>query len=186
MMVRWPRSSVVRLALATLLAGALEADAHSGPPYPLVSDRVVGPYRISVWTDPDATDDASKGGQFWVMIEPAAGGPVPSGTRADVSIRALDRPGAVADTAPAQVEQDPSRQFAALRMDHEGPYAVQVRVSGPAGAVVVDTEVTATYDLRPARALLVLYLVPFVLVGFLWIKLLVRRRRARYSRTPLP
>jgi hypothetical protein len=42
----------------------------------------------------------------------------------------------------------------------------------------VESEVDATYDLRPAPALLLLYLMPFVAVGLLWAKLLLRRRSA--------
>ena len=42
----------------------------------------------------------------------------------------------------------------------------------------VEGEVTATYDLRPPPGLLVIYLLPFVTVGALWVKVLVRRRRA--------
>jgi hypothetical protein len=49
-------------------------------------------------------------------------------------------------------------------------------VTGPLGSVKVDSEVDATYDLRPAPVLLVVYAVPFVLLGFLWIRLLIKRR----------
>ena len=59
------------LAAVLLLAASL-AEAHDGPPFPIVSDHVAGPYRISVWTDPDATDDGSPGGQFWVIVEAAS------------------------------------------------------------------------------------------------------------------
>jgi len=44
--------------------------------------------------------------------------------------------------------------------------------------VSVDSEVRATYDLRPSRFMLAIYLLPFLLAGFLWTTLLVRRRRA--------
>jgi hypothetical protein len=62
-------------------------------------------------------------------------------------------------------------------MDHEGRFAVTVTIAGPLGAATVDAEVDATYDLRPPRYLLVVYLMPFVLVGLLWGRLLLRRRR---------
>ena len=47
-----------------------------------------------------------------------------------------------------------SRQFVALLLDHEGPFAVQVTVDGPLGRADVETKVDATYDLRPAPLLL--------------------------------
>ena len=47
-------------ALALILgAGGTRAAAHDGPPYPIVSERLAGPYEVSIWTDPDATDDGS-------------------------------------------------------------------------------------------------------------------------------
>ncbi len=72
-----------------------------------------------------------------------------------------------------------TRQFAALLMDHEGPFAVHVSIDGPLGRADLDTSVDATYDARPAPALLAVFLLPFLLVGFLWGKLLLQRRRGR-------
>jgi hypothetical protein len=64
-------------------------------------------------------------------------------------------------------------------MDHEGRFAVRTTIEGPLGSASDDAEVDATYDLRPPPILIAVYLMPFVLVGFLWLKLLSRRRRAR-------
>jgi hypothetical protein len=152
-------------------------NAHSGPPFPILSNRIAGPYDISIWSDPDATDDGSAAGQFWVILSPAGGGALPAGTHADVSIQAIV-PGAPRVTGPAQpVNQEISRQFAALVLDHEGRFDVTVTVDGPLGQATVEANVDATYDLRPAPIMMAVYLMPFVLVGFLWVKLLVRRRR---------
>lgn len=168
----------VTLALLTLLA-ARPAEAHSGPPYPVISKQTVGAYRVSLWTDPDATDDRTAGGQFWVVIEDGGASPIPPETRARVSIRPLDRDQPFADAQAAPVDGDVTRQYAALVMDHEGPYAVRVIVDGPSGMVTLDTTVDATYDLRPPVPLLAVYLLPFLALGSLWTLRLVRRRRAR-------
>jgi hypothetical protein len=74
------------------------------------------------------------------------------------------------------VRGDITNQFGAVLMDHEGPYAVHVEVTGPLGQAVVDSMVDATYDLRPPPYMLIWYLVPFLLAGFLWTRLLLRRR----------
>ena len=170
------------IGLALILAAwSVHVDAHSGPPYPILSDRVAGPYLISIWTDPDTTDDGSAGGQFWIRIHLVGGGEVPAETRATVSIAAADRPES-ARTAPASpVRGDITNQFAALVMDHEGSFGVLVRIEGPRGRAAVDSSVDATYDLRPPRSVLLIYLVPFVLVGLLWGRLLMRRRAMRSS-----
>lgn len=161
-----------------LVLACATASAHDGPPFPIVSSESAGPYVVSVWTDPDTTDDGSPGGQFWVRLH--AGGerqPVPTGTHALVTIRPLDRPGPERTAKASPVRDDVSNQFAGVVMDHEGRFAVHVLIDGPLGRASVSGSVDATYDLRPAPVLMVLYLVPFVLVGALWLRLLLRRRR---------
>ena len=174
------RRTTLVWALA-LAAAPGEVSAHSGPPYAVVTQQAAGPYRLSLWTDPDSTDDRTPGGQFWVVIEPGRDGAVPPSTRARVAIRPLDRaadaPFVEATAEP--VNGDVTRQYAGLVMDHEGPFAVRVMVDGPWGGGAVDTRVQATYDLRPPLPLLGVYLLPFLAVGFLWTVRLLRRRRAR-------
>ena len=171
------RRIVAALAVA---AATVQVQAHSGPPFPIVTDRVAGPYRLSIWTDPDTTDDGSPGGQFWIVLEPSDRTvPVPPATRAHVSIRPLDRAGPARTARAEPAPNAPDRHFAALLMDHEGRFAVRTTIEGPLGSASVDAEVDATYDLRPPPILIAVYLMPFVLVGFLWLKLLSRRRRAR-------
>jgi hypothetical protein len=146
-----------------------------------------GPYVISVWTDQDATDDGVAAGQFWVIIEPAMDGQsIPSGTHARVSVRPLTTAGPAGPRAPesalntsaAAVRGDLTNQFASVVFDHEGPFSVHVDIDGPLGRGVVDSRVDATYDLRPAPYMLAWYLGPFVIVGILWTRLLLRRRAA--------
>jgi hypothetical protein len=179
------RCATRALWLSVLLsAGPQLVFAHSGPPFPAFSDRVAGPYRLSLWTDPDTTDDGSAAGQFWVVIHLADGNQVPPDTHAIVAIRPLDRPGPELSARTAPLDGDISRQFVALLMNHEGPFAVRATISGPRGSAVVDATVDATYDLRPARWLVILYVMPFVAVGFLWLKLLLRRRAQVGVKTP--
>jgi hypothetical protein len=71
-------------------------------------------------------------------------------------------------------------------MDHEGPFAVRVAIDGPLGQAQVTSAVDATYDSRPAPALFAVYLAPFVVLGFLWIKLLRRRRALRRGEIQRP
>lgn len=182
------RSSVVSVplwlcTLVTIAVMPTYLHAHSGPPFPILSDRVAGAYVVSIWTDPDATDDQSPAGKFWVMLQAAGrtpgGGTIPSGTRVEVAIRALDRQGTETSAPAEPVNGEVARQYVALVMDHEGPFGVRVSVSGPLGTAVVEASADATYDLRPRPILIVLFVMPFVLVGFVWGKLLIRRRMHR-------
>jgi hypothetical protein len=158
--------------------------AHAGPPFPIVSDRIAGPYRISVWTDPDATDDGTPAGQFWVYVDAVAKEPLPPNTIVTVSIVARNRDGQVRSAVASPEQGDTTRRFATLLMDHEGLYGVRTSVAGPLGSASVDADVEATYDLRPPPLTVALYLVPFVLVGGLWLKLLLRRRGRPPTQAP--
>jgi hypothetical protein len=173
------RTTVAAVAVTALLGPlAPAARAHDGPPFPIVSDRVVGPYRLSIWTDPDTTDDGTPGGQFWVRLNPERSGvALPADTRAQVGIRPVGRSGPERHADAGPVRGDVTNQFAAVLMDHEGRFAVHVTVQGPLGNATVDAEVDATYDLRPPAYLLPLYLAPFIAVGLLWGRLMLRRRR---------
>lgn len=178
-------AAIAAAALIVLVAIA-DSSAHDGPPFPIVSNQTAGPYVVSVWTDPDATDDGSAGGQFWVMVKAgAAGSDVPAGTRATVTIAPFDRPGDPRAGATQPVGSDIGRQFVALVMDHEGRFGVRVVVDGPLGEATVESDVDATYDARPPPAMLFLYLAPFVLIGGLWLRAISRRREGRTSR-PVP
>jgi hypothetical protein len=185
----WLRRSLRRTSPTLLAALAISARlaAHSGPPFPIVSGQIAGNYVVAIWTDPDATDDAAAGGQFWVVLQPRGGtAEIPAGTRVMVAIRATDRPGPELTAVAAPVDGLVSRQFAALRMDHEGRFAVRVAVDGPLGPAEVTSAVDATYDLRPPPVLFVVYLLPFVALGLVWVKLLRRRRALRRGDIPPP
>ncbi len=167
---------VLGLAIVIIACQSI-VHAHSGPPYPIVEDQIVGAYHVSLWADPDATDDQSPGGKFWVTLKAArAGQSIPPDTKVDVSIRPLDRPGGERMTRAEVINQEGGRQFAALLMDHEGPFAVHVSVDGALGPGTLDARADATYDLRPRPALIALFVLPFVLVGIVWGKLLIKRR----------
>ena len=168
------------VVVGVMAVAAPAACAHDGPPYPIVSDRQVGPYLVSIWTDPDTTDDGSPGGQFWVQVDPLdQSRALPDGTQARVAIQPRDRNGPELQATAAPVRGDATNQFASLVMDHEGRFTVRVRIVGPLGGAAVESEVDATYDLRPSPYLLPVYVLPFVVVGLLWGRLLVRRRGAR-------
>lgn len=181
------RGACAFTAALILVAASTTLRAHSGPPFPIVTDAVRGPYTISVWTDPDTTDDGSPGGQFWVVIAltPKAT-PLPRETSVTVSARALLRR-SPRDNVPIRsseiravatpVRGDIGNQFAGLVMNREGPYEIRVMIDGPLGPATIDSRVDATYDVRPPAYMLVWYLMPFLLVGFLWTRLLIRRRK---------
>lgn len=196
-MIRYAPSVTVitcTLALAALLFTARVAvvDAHSGPPFPIVSNKLAGLYDISIWTDPDATDDGSAQGQFWIELAPAplpdgAARPtatIPAGTSVEVTIRATDRQAPPVAGRATPVDGLITRQFVALLMAHEGPFSVHVRVDGPLGQAEVVSRVDATYDVRPPPLMLIVFAFPFVAIGILWFKVMLRRRAEARANQP--
>src|SRR5262245_66178937 len=114
-MTRVERALALLALTCTFMLTSSVASAHDGPPYPIVSNQLLGRYRISVWTDPDTTDDGTAGGQFWVMIDPArSGDAVAADVQAVVTVRALDRVDTPVTVRAAPVNADRSRQVAAL------------------------------------------------------------------------
>jgi hypothetical protein len=67
-------------------------------------------------------------------------------------------------------------------MDHEGRYGVHVQIDGPLGTADVESQADATYDLRPRPILTLVFVAPFLLVGFVWGKLLITRTMAARGR----
>lgn len=173
------RRPLLVAAVWILAATGRAADAHDGPPFPIVSDQRVGAYVVSIWTDPDATDDGSAGGQFWVQLQLTdRDAAVPVTTRATVGVRPVVRTAPMVSARAEPVRDDVTNQFAALVIDREERVAVEVTIDGPAGRAMVMAEVDATYDLRPPPLMLAVYALPFLLAGFLWIRLLLKRRTA--------
>ena len=154
-----------RLALLLLLLPA-SLHAHAGPPFPIVVDRPVGPWKVSVWTDPDIGT-----GVVFVILEG------PSQPRSvSVSARPVDGslPEAVYKTE-RQGRADDARYFTEVKFDHGGMWRLQATIDGPqGGSVAAEVEATPDGVLGPWE--LALYLLPFLAVGFLWIKAVLRRR----------
>ena len=140
---------------------------------------------MSIWTDPDTTDDGSAGGQFWVRVQSTDRDVVlPAQTRVTLMATSMPNGTPTAKAAASPVRGDVTNQFAAIVLDREGRFGVLVEIDGPLGEASVRSAVDATYDLRPPRALLVLYLLPFVLTGVLWGRLLLRRRSGTQEYQP--
>ena len=122
-------------------------------------------------------------GRFWVVVNPAAKGTVlPTDTVVQISIWPVEAPRSSVRTETAKPdEHEPSRRTAAFVIDREGKYRCQGcdrRISGPSG-----TRDRRGRPIRPAPRpmLIVVYALPFVLIGFVWLKLLLRRRSHKFG-----
>ena len=151
--------------------------AHNGPPFPVITDRKAGNYIVSLWADPDASDDGDADGSFWVLVKPAAEGvPLPPDTVVQISVWPVEHVEATSTQTASPDVHEPSRRTAAFVIDHEGKFGVKATIGGSLGAAEIDTVVDAEYGERPRPFLIAVFALPFVLIGFVWVKLLWRRR----------
>lgn len=161
-----------RLAFLLLLFLAVPARAHEGPPFPILVDQRAGPYIASVWTDPDIGT-----GIFFVVLEPPEGRTLPEGTTVRIAVQPVSGalPEAVHPAAPQRVRHG-ARHYAEVPLDRGGMWRVRVLLDGPEGGGTLTAEVEATPDGTIGPISLLVYAVPFLAVGFLWIKAVLRRR----------
>jgi hypothetical protein len=162
------------LLLALLVGGGLRAYAHNGPPFPIVENQRVGPWTVAVWTNPDVGT-----GTFFIMVDPPPGGTVGSDLKVGVAVQPLTgrlpekNYGAWREKMRGQVEYKTLIPFDAQEM-----WRVRVTLAGSQGG----GETVANVEVTPpglGRWDLLLYLLPFLGVGFLWFKAVMSKRNRR-------
>jgi hypothetical protein len=182
-MKRTERKRISRLLLPCLLAGWLlmffapNAAAHNGPPFPIITDQHVGPYIISLWTHPDLGT-----GTFFVMIDPPPGGTVPRDLKVQIAVQPAS--GRLAEAVYSAWLEDLRGQVeykTEVQFDQQENWKVRLILSSSAGGGEAASQVVPT----PAgfgRWDLLLFLLPFLGVGFLWATAITKRRRLRKIR----
>lgn len=170
-MDRVRRSTAAWLLVAGLLLPA-PVRAHEGPPFPIIVDERVGPYVVSVWTDPDIGI-----GTFFVVLEPPGDDPLPEGTVVRIGVRPVSgRLPEVWYRAEPQPVRYGERHYAEVEFDQGEVWRVRVEVMGREGGGEVAAEVEATPDGDIGPIGLLIYALPFAAIGALWLKAVIHRR----------
>jgi hypothetical protein len=161
------------------LALTPRAMAHEGPPFPIIVDRELPGFQISVWADPDIGE-----ARFYIVLERPGGNDAPdiqprvSLWVAPVNGR-LDR---VAYPATEQPQRHRLQYFAAPYFDQRDWWNVGVTLAVPGQPVA---EVVAKVESTPPGLGawdLAIYVFPFVMFGGLWVIASVRKRARMYGR----
>lgn len=174
-----PRVTVWRKFLslvAVLLAASSPLGAHNGPPFPIISDKRVGPVVVSLWTHPDVGT-----GLFYVIVDPPPGGAIPPDLKIEIGVRPVT--GRLAEAIyptqrehlGGQVEYRTEAQF-----DQQELWHVRMILKSSAG----DGEGSADVEVTPpgyGRWDLLLFSLPFLAVGFLWFRVMMRKHKYRNS-----
>lgn len=161
-----------RCSLLLFLLGTVPAWAHQGPPFPILMDMPAGPYVASVWTDPDVGK-----GIFFVVLEPPEGQSLPDRTRVRIGLQPVSgRLPEAFYTAEAQSTGQGTRYYAEVAFDRQEMWKVRVLLDGSKGSGELAAEVEATPDGTIGPIALLIYPLPFLAVGFLWLKAALHRR----------
>ncbi len=146
--------------------------SHEGPPFPIIEGASVGPYVVAVWTDPDIGT-----GTFFVVMQPAEGQDFIEPSLVEVAVQPVSGrlPWASYPAEPKRSRSGVS-YFTEVAFDQGEFWHVRIRIEGPQGGGVLESEVEATPDGTIGPIGLLVYVLPFLAVGFLWLKAFLRRR----------
>ncbi len=156
------------------LAWPAAAGAHARAPSPALSETGMGPYPISALADPDVGT-----GTFYVLVAMPGGESPPAGTAVTIWVEPEDGHAAEASFGAERDQTRYGERFVAkTKFDAEGPWQVRLAIDGPAGTGETSFPVRVTPSGMGWLAT-VACLLPFVGLGFLWLRGARRQRAAR-------
>jgi hypothetical protein len=162
---------IIGLVIGSSFASAIQASAHEGPPYPILVDKMIGPCLVSVWADPDVGV-----GTYFIILDPPQGGTLPEDVTVEIGVQPVS--GRLAE-ARYNAEREALRgrtQFKAeIPFDAQERWLTRIFLKSSQGGGEASVEVEVTPP-GYGRWDLLLYLFPFLAVGFLWLKAFLRRR----------
>lgn len=159
-----------------LLVSSSPLGAHNGPPFPIISDKRVGPVIVSLWTHPDVGT-----GLFYVIVDPPPGGAIPADLKIEIGVRPVT--GRLEEVIyPTRLEnlRGQVQYKTAAEFDAQELWQVRLIVKSSQG----DGEATADVEVTPpglGRWDLLMFSLPFLGVGFLWFQVIMRKRKYRNS-----
>jgi hypothetical protein len=162
-----------------VLFGGMPAWAHIGPPYPIMQNRKIGSLTVAVWSNPDVGV-----GSFFIIIDPPPGGVVPEDMKVQVAVQPVSGrlPEKIYDAWREKL-RDRVEFKTTVPFDKEEMWKVRVLLSSAQVGGETDVNVPVTPTLL-GRWNLLLFLLPFLGVGFLWFKA-IRTKRTRQKRMRL-
>jgi hypothetical protein len=153
---------------------SMQASAHNGPPFPIIENRRVGPCIVALWTHPDVGT-----GAFYVFVEPAPGGSIPDDLKIKIGVQPATARLPERFYEGARVKSRGEMQYnAQADFDRQELWRVRLVVQSSQGG----GEATAQVEVTPpgfGRWDLLFYLLPFLLVAFLWFRGISRARRRK-------
>lgn len=160
------------MAIALFLLSPV-GQAHEGPPFPIIIDKEVGPYLVSVWTDPDigigtffVVFDLQKSSNLSMDIHSVQVGVAPTSGRLKEKLYDADRQSTRNARYNTEVEFDKGEMW-----------KVRVMIKGSGWEEELHSEVEATPDGNIGPIAVLIYAIPFIGIGILWFRAIMVRRR---------
>jgi hypothetical protein len=160
-----------RLTVALSLTLPVPARAHNGPPFPIIENHKVGPCVISLWTHPDIGT-----GYFFVLVDPAPGGAVPKDLKVQIGVQ--PESGRLPEAVYPAAQDDSAGQLqykALVDFDRDEFWRVRLVLESSQGRGEEFSRVEAT-PVGFGKWDLLFFLLPFLLIAFLWLRGMSRRR----------
>jgi len=178
-MLNRPTSAGVSLGLLVvlLLVSPVPASAHNGPPFPIIENKKVGPCIVALWTHPDVGT-----GAFYVFVEPAPGGTVPGELNIKIGVQPVTGRLPERFYEAERVKSHGQVQYnAQADFDKQELWRVRLVIQSSQGGGEATTQVEVTPP-GFGRWDLLLYLLPFLMVAFLWFHGISRMKRRKNAR----
>ncbi|HMJ23084.1 MAG TPA: hypothetical protein VK513_14305 [Terriglobales bacterium] len=147
------------------------ANAHNGPPFPIIENRRVGPCVISLWTHPDVGT-----GAFFVFVQPIPGGTVPKNLKVRIGVQ--PESGRLPEVVYEANQDDSGDQLqykALVNFDRDEFWRVRLILEGSQGGGEAYSRVEAT-PTGFGKWDLLFFLLPFLLIALLWLRGMTRQR----------
>jgi hypothetical protein len=157
-----------------LLVSPVPASAHNGPPFPIIENKKVGPCLVALWTHPDVGT-----GAFYGFVEPAPGGTVPGDLNIKIGVQPVTGRLPERFYEAERVKSHRQVQYnAQADFDKQELWRVRLVIQSSQGGGEATTQVEVTPP-GFGRWDLLLYLLPFLMVAFLWFHGISRMKRRR-------
>lgn len=168
------REVSVVLVMILLLILPAPASAHNGPPFPIIENWKVGPCIVALWTHPDVGT-----GAFYVFVEPGPGGTIPNDLKIQIGVQPLTgRLPEIFYSAQRVKSRGQVQYNAQAQFDRQELWRVHLVLQSSQG----NGEAIAQVEVTPpgfGRWDLLFFLLPFLLVAFLWLRGISRVRRRK-------
>jgi hypothetical protein len=155
------------------------AHDHHGPPARIITDEQVGPWTISVWAQQHM--DA---GRFFVKVRPSSGATVPDDLKVEIGVQPVSQnsPETFYPASRESQSHEPQdgQYMAEAPFDTEKSWQIRVRLQSSRGVNETTTYMGASPP-GSGQWQLLLYSLPFLSVGGLWLRVHRLRQKNRVN-----